>query len=87
MALDTEGNIKPCPSIQATIGNIRDFDLRDIASNTVIQSYNIAKDQIEVCKDCEFRYICHDCRAYLSPDKINAKPKYCNYDPYTATWQ
>lgn len=87
MALDTEGNIKPCPSIEKTIGNINDFDLRDIANNTVIQKYNIAKDQIEVCRDCEFRYICHDCRAYLSPEKMNAKPKYCSYDPYTATWQ
>lgn len=25
----------------------------------------INKDKILVCQDCEFRYICTDCRAYL----------------------
>ena len=48
---------------------------------------NIKKDQISVCKDCEFRYVCTDCRAYTqnSGDQYS-KPLKCNYDPYTATW-
>jgi SPASM domain peptide maturase of grasp-with-spasm system len=87
IALDIEGNIKPCPSMNIQIGNIQNFDLKDIADNKVMKDFNIKKDQIEICKDCEFRYICHDCRAYLDPDKINAKPKHCNYNPYTASWE
>lgn len=48
----------------------------------------IHKDQIEVCKDCEFRYICTDCRAYLEdPDNLYSKPLKCGYDPYTCEWE
>jgi hypothetical protein len=40
-----------------------------------------------VCKDCEFRYICTDCRAYLEdPYNEYSKPLKCGYDPYTGEW-
>jgi hypothetical protein len=46
------------------------------------------KDQIEVCKDCEFRYICTGCRAYLEdPEDIHSKPLKCGYNPYTCEWE
>ncbi|WP_066439517.1 hypothetical protein [Chryseobacterium sp. CCH4-E10] len=32
---------------------------------------NLTKDQIEVCKDCEFLYICTDCRAYSERSHTN----------------
>ena len=49
--------------------------------------WNINKDKIDVCKDCEFRYICTDCRAYIKDKRdIYSKPLKCNYDPYTATF-
>jgi hypothetical protein len=47
----------------------------------------VRKDDIEVCKDCEFRYICTDCRIFKNDSNdIYSKPKKCNYDPYTNTW-
>ena len=50
--------------------------------------WNIAKDQIKICKDCEFRYSCSDCRAYLEiPDDIYSKPLKCGYNPYTTEWE
>ena len=43
--------------------------------------------KIHVCKDCEFRYICTDCRAYIEdPNDILSKPLKCGYNPYTAEW-
>jgi len=50
--------------------------------------WSINKDQIEVCKDCEFRYVCTDCRAFITdPDNRYSKPSTCTYDPYTAQWE
>ena len=48
----------------------------------------INKDQIAVCKDCEFRYICTDCRAYIeNPEDMYSKPLKCAYNPYTSEWE
>lgn len=50
--------------------------------------WNIKKDDMTKCKDCEFRYICTDCRAYLEdPDDIYSAPLKCGYDPYTGKWE
>ena len=88
IAIDTDGSIKNCPSLPQSYGNIQDTALKDIAKQDTFQKYwNINKDQIEVCKDCEFRYICTDCRAYIENDNnILSKPKKCSYDPYKAEW-
>ena len=52
------------------------------------------KDKEEkVCKDCEFRYICTDCRAYTEKTHTNeegldtSKPLKCGYNPYTGEWE
>lgn len=43
------------------------------------------KDNIKVCKDCELRYNCIDCRAGHQVDN-GSKPVGCNYDPYKLIW-
>lgn len=46
--------------------------------------WSISKSRIKVCKDCEFRHICTDCRAYIDdPNDIYSKPLKCGYDPYS----
>ena len=46
--------------------------------------WSVNKDQIKICRDCEFRYMCSDCRAYTEdPKDIYSKPLKCGYDPYT----
>ena len=69
-------------------GNIRDTTLREAIEKQGFKDvWYTHKDQIEVCKDCEFRHICTDCRAYIQdPNNIYSKPAKCSYDPYTATW-
>ncbi|HLT42986.1 MAG TPA: hypothetical protein VKZ95_09805, partial [Sphingobacteriaceae bacterium] len=43
---------------------------------------------VDVCKDCEFRYICQDCRAYLkNSDDLYSKPLKCTYNPYEGVWE
>jgi SPASM domain peptide maturase of grasp-with-spasm system len=88
IAIDARGEIRNCPSLPRSYGNIRDTSLHSaLAQRDFTALWSINKDQIEVCKDCEFRYICIDCRAYLTGDHDRySKPAKCGYDPYTAVW-
>jgi len=88
ITIDTLGNIKNCPSLPTIFGNINRTKILEVLSqNEFTQLWNINKDQIETCKDCEFRYICTDCRAFRTENnKIYSKPSKCLYDPYTAEW-
>ncbi len=89
ISIDSEGNIKNCPSMKESYGNIRDTTLQEALEKPGFKKYwSINKDQVEVCKDCEFRYICTDCRAYLEdPENIYSKPLKCGYNPYTCEWE
>ena len=88
ISVDTEGNIKNCPSMKESYGNIIDTTLAEAIENPGFKKYwDINKDKIHVCKDCEFRYICTDCRAYVEdPEDILSKPLKCGYNPYTGDW-
>ena len=93
IGIDTEGNIKNCPSMQQDFGNINITSLEEAISHPDYKKYwKLSKDNIEICKDCEFRYICTDCRAYTERTHINnegldiSKPLKCGYDPYSGEW-
>lgn len=88
LSIDKVGNIKNCPSMPVSFGNIKDTTLEEALNQGDFKKYwNITKDEIVVCKDCEFRHICTDCRAYIEDqDNINSKPLKCGYDPYTNEW-
>ena len=89
ISIDGKGYIKNCPSMKENFGHIGNTTLAEALSHPDFKQYwNINKDSISVCKDCEFRHICTDCRAYLEqPDDVYSKPLKCGYDPYTCTWQ
>lgn len=88
ISVDEEGNIKNCPSMTKSYGNIRTGTFREVLEEKSFGDiWSVNKDTIEVCKDCEYRYVCTDCRAYtLDPKNNRSKPAKCKYDPYTATW-
>ncbi|MEM9823198.1 MAG: hypothetical protein AAF985_19110, partial [Bacteroidota bacterium] len=81
--------IKNCPSLPNTYGHIANTTLAEALNQDEFKKvWNINKDQISVCKDCEFRHVCTDCRAYLEkPNDPYSKPLKCGYDPYTNKWQ
>jgi SPASM domain peptide maturase of grasp-with-spasm system len=89
LSIDAQGEIKNCPSMARSFGNAREVPLHSaLAHRDFAALWSINKDQIAICKDCEFRYVCTDCRAYLSdPADLYSKPSKCTYDPYTAEWQ
>ncbi|CAM3995836.1 MULTISPECIES: grasp-with-spasm system SPASM domain peptide maturase [Flavobacterium] len=89
ITIDKDGNIKNCPSMVQSFGNIKDTTLEEALQHKDFKKYwNITKDQIEVCKDCEFRHMCTDCRAYVEdPENQYSKPLKCGYSPYTNEWE
>ena len=88
IGIDSDGNIKNCPSMKESFGNIKDTSLEVAIEKPGFKKYwDLNKDKIHVCKDCEFRYICTDCRAYVEdPEDIHSKPLKCGYNPYTGEW-
>ncbi len=89
ISVDARGEIRNCPSLPRSFGNARQVSLHSaLAHRDFAALWSINKDQIDICKDCEFRYVCTDCRAYLqSPSDLYSKPSKCGYDPYTAEWR
>ena len=88
ISVSKEGEIKSCPSTKDIYGHIDLNTLRDVVKTKNIKKlWNISKDDINGCKDCEFRYICLDCRAYTENGNKYSKPKKCDYDPYTNKWK
>jgi len=88
IAVDKVGFIKNCPSMKNHYGHHKSNTLKSALENHSFNKYwDVSKDFVSICKDCEFRYVCTDCRVYTEdPTVEHAKPAKCNYDPYTATW-
>lgn len=85
LAVDGDGAVKHCLWASQSLGHVEKEGLREvILAGAVDEYWEKTKDGIEVCKDCELRYACFDCRvgkkgAFMAAEK----PSYCSYDPYT----
>jgi radical SAM protein with 4Fe4S-binding SPASM domain len=86
VAIDTQGEVRPCLWWPSEVGNIQWDNLKGmIIDGRFNRFWETTKNDIEVCKDCEYMYNCHDCRLNsINPDEyFLAKPVFCNYNPYT----
>ncbi len=82
------GDIKNCPYSKKIHGNILIDDVQKIIEKHIFRKlWSITKDKIAVCKDCEFRYICTDCRVFIKDTHdMYSPPMKCTYNPYIAKW-
>ncbi|MCX7780458.1 MAG: radical SAM protein [Negativicutes bacterium] len=87
------GDVIPCIFARNQVcGNIFVSPLTEILSGQSLLSYwCTTKDQVEKCKDCEFRYACADCRPLAQgsdPEKRwLACSTGCSYNPYLGEWE
>ena len=90
--IGVNGEIKNAQENTEVFGNINSLnspnELLNIISKKEFQKYwYVHKDLIDVCKQCEYRYMCVDNRV---PLKRNEREWYmemeCNYNPYIAKW-
>jgi SPASM domain peptide maturase of grasp-with-spasm system len=88
IGIASDGQIKACPAMGHSFGNASHTKLKTVVNDPQLtQIGSITKDQVAVCRDCEFRYVCTDCRAHTQDSNDPySKPAKCTYDPYTATW-
>lgn len=89
IGIDENGEIKNCPAMNQSFGNVNNTDLSEVIQKKKYKElWFLKKDKIEVCKDCEFRYICSDCRFHVeNTNNLKSKPSKCNYDPSIAEWK
>ncbi|MEB8346887.1 grasp-with-spasm system SPASM domain peptide maturase [Flavobacteriaceae bacterium KMM 6898] len=89
VSIDVNGNIKNCPSMLKDYGSVINKPIiHAIKEKGFKDLWNITKDEVLVCQDCEFRRICTDCRAFTEiPDNVLSKPLKCGYSPYKNEWE
>ena len=87
IGIDVFGEIRNCPSMSKSYGNIKDYSISEVVIKKDFQEiWHVSKNLIDICKICEFRFVCPDCRAYTVENGKNSKPIRCSYDPYKAKW-
>ncbi len=89
ICITSNGDVIPCIMARNEIaGNITRDSLNDIIQNGIREYWRLSKDKIAICKDCEYRYACNDCRPLVrgETDNLYAKSPDCLYNPYTGEW-
>ena len=87
--IDSEGNILNAKKSFGNIYNLNSAELLEIIESDSFKYYwSSKKDHTDVCKDCEFRYMCVD---YSIPVKRQENQWFkldkCEYNPYIAKWK
>lgn len=94
LVLSQNGSVFPCVFDRDNIlGNILAGDsLYEIVEKEYTQSiWNSSIDEVSVCKDCEYRYVCNNCRplskaSYPNCSYYTSPNPRCTYNPYTGEW-
>ena len=87
MSITKDNKIRPCIYSNIEVADISEEP--DVIIDKMKTYWQITKDMIEKCKDCEFRYLCLDCRetAYRESGDLYSPPSSCKYDPYKGDWK
>ena len=83
--VDCDLNVFPCSmERQLSHGNLKDAELEDVLRDDIML---LNKDHIQGCSDCEYRYVCFDCRSDRISENHLEKPWYCLYDEKKGVWK
>jgi radical SAM protein with 4Fe4S-binding SPASM domain len=95
IAITESGDVLPCIfSRNHILGNYLDSNSFQpiLYSQDLQQIWHTTKDNVFVCQDCEYRYICFDCRPLAEAAAVGracfqtAPYPRCTYNPYTGQW-
>jgi len=94
LAIAADGSVLPCVfARQEVLGDVGpDGELESIVAAKQTQTvWRATKDKVLVCADCEYRYVCFDCR--ITTDRsdgavpfLAAPNNRCAYNPYVGRW-
>jgi len=89
------GDVLPCIfSRDNVVGNVLvALSLKDVLRRPALtRIWRATKDGVMVCRDCEYRYVCFDCRPLSEGASagiagyLDAPYPRCTYNPYTGEW-
>ncbi len=93
ITITDNGNVLPCIfSREQIVGNVRTRNLAKVLEGKIQDIWQTTKDDVLVCQDCEYRYVCFDCRP-ISEGASCGNGQYetapyprCTYNPYEGKW-
>lgn len=86
LSIHKDGSIRNCPAMKSEFGAANNSRFHEVIQDRKFKKlWNIKKSQLDVCKTCEFRNICTDCRAFVG-NPAKDKPLRCTYNPITMKW-
>lgn len=89
LTITAAGDALPCVMGRSErVGNVGQESLAEILAGPRLRAlWGLTKDEVAVCRDCEYRYACGDCRplALAEGDLHGAMPR-CTYDPTRGDW-
>ena len=89
VAVDIDGTIKACLWSEEVLGSILNDNVKDMIIKGAFDKYwNLRKESLESCHQCEYRFGCPDCRVLALKDsgRSTAKTSGCKYKPLLGTW-
>jgi radical SAM protein with 4Fe4S-binding SPASM domain len=90
VSIDLNGDVFPClMNYKEFLGNVKEMPLANIVrkSPLVEKYWYHTKNEVDTCRNCEFRYACVDCRlSDCIGGNLAGRNKYCEYHPDTGEW-
>ncbi len=88
VCIDNEGNFKNYLSHKETLGNFNKTSITKLIDNKdFTRKWFVNNDNIDICKDCQFRYICFDNSDIEFNGSSWRKLNQCPFDPHTNKWE
>lgn len=89
IAIMKEGSIRPCIYTSISVGDIGKIHSLEEVFSKLKPYWELTKDGVKVCRDCELRYVCFDCReiARMRSGDLFATNPHCRYDPHKGEWR
>ena len=87
LAITENLEVKPCIFSEIVVAQLEKESISNIITK-MGKYWDLSKDKIEICQDCELKYICFDCRelAYRKNGSLYGPNLNCSYNPYTGKW-
>ncbi len=88
IAIDLDGHIRNHPAHKRSFGQIQDFESLTelLQSEDFLQQQLITKAQINKCKVCQYRNICHSVSELVPENKGYKMLHECRFDPWKNQW-
>ncbi|MBC7361761.1 MAG: radical SAM protein [Candidatus Aminicenantes bacterium] len=87
--ITADGKVRPCLYSDYYFAQISKDSLINLFRSRKLESlWKLSKDKVMICKNCEFRYLCPDCRVVAKniSGRFDAKYPFCSYNPKDGTW-